>query len=137
MKSLDHLVSGTEDMVHAHRNSMRDGSLWAKRRGWVPTDVGKVYVRVGIIYVGLTQVPSIAVANIVIHDRYQGRGIFKAYLTRIEEIADRHAMFVTIENVLNEHLQAHLSHRLGYRRLHPEIPEVSFYRAPVRQHNGR
>ena len=96
-------------------------------RGWISPKGLAVYVRYTRHYINGVVVDTIDLANI--NATQQGKGVFTAFLKKVEEIAKCQSRVVYIENVLERRFQEFFERR-GYVLIDDKF-ERSYFKTPT------
>lgn len=117
--NLDKFVTVALASRFPHRGYVQEGELTAYLR-WTCRyiSVNGTMVKYDTLDIGSASVP----------EDYQRKGIYKAFLNKIEEIADKYGRVVFHENVLNEDLAKYIRGLKDYMATEDELP--CFYRMP-------
>ena len=105
--------------VRAHEAYAENGQTYRGVANWITETTVKAYVKANLRWrgsYGRYFVPSLQIANVVVHHQYQGRGAFKHLIEEFEKIADMHDRELYVDNVLNDRIMKHLDARPGWRR---------------------
>ena len=86
---------------------------------WAEFGPTQIYYRIIKRYVTDTtsmtlRINCIDIANIIIKEKFQRKGIFKNILSRIEQLGNETNRYVYIENVHNEYLHEYFTKRKDY-----------------------
>ena len=96
------------------------------RNTWIREPHISVYVRRSIRFIGDKSIPCLDIGSVTVDEKFQGRGVFTAFLERFEHEAEQLNRAVFVESILEPRLRKFLLSE-GYSFV-PNTMEANMYK---------